>query len=61
MGSALPAGVTSEDPLRDPRPAGAPEGLDWKTFSARYFPRCPRHGLEAVTAYAAYRHGGSRE
>ncbi len=33
----------------------APEGLDWQTFSAAYFPGRRRHDLEAITAYGAYR------
>ena len=32
-----------------------PDGLDWLTFSAAYFPGRRRHDLEALTAYAAYR------
>jgi hypothetical protein len=30
-------------------------GLDWQSFSARYFPGRRRHDLEALTAYGAYR------
>jgi hypothetical protein len=33
----------------------ASSGLDWQAFSARYFPGRPRHDLEALTAYGAYR------
>jgi hypothetical protein len=33
----------------------APDGLDWQTFSAAYFPARRRHDLEAITAYGAYR------
>ena len=36
--------------------ADAPDGLDWQTFSAAYFPGRRRHDLEAITAYGAYRH-----
>ena len=32
-----------------------PEGLDWQTFSAAYFPRRRRHDLQALTAYSAYK------
>ncbi len=35
--------------------ADAPDGLDWETFSAAYFPGRRRHDLEALTAYGAYR------
>jgi hypothetical protein len=35
----------------------APRGLDWQSFSARYFPGRRRHDLEALTAYRAYRNG----
>ena len=35
--------------------ADAPDGLDWQTFSAAYFPGRRRHDLEALTAYGAYR------
>ena len=35
--------------------ADAPDGLDWQTFSADYFPGRRRHDLEALTAYGAYR------
>ena len=35
--------------------ADAPDGLDWQTFTAAYFPGRHRHDLEAITAYAAYR------
>lgn len=34
--------------------ADAPDGLDWQTFSAAYFPGRRRHDLEALTAYGAY-------
>ncbi len=51
MGSALAAEATI------PSVEGTPERLDWKAFSARYFPNCCRHDLQAVAAYAAYRHG----
>jgi hypothetical protein len=30
-------------------------GLEWQSFSARYFPGRRRHDLEALTAYGAYR------
>ena len=33
----------------------APDGLDWQTFTARYFPGSRRHNLTALTAYATYR------
>ena len=39
-----------------PSSADAPDGLDWQTFSAAYFPGRHRHDLEALTAYGAYRH-----
>lgn len=32
-----------------------PDGLDWHTFSAAYYPRRRRHDLQAVIAYGAYR------
>jgi ribosomal protein S19E (S16A) len=32
-----------------------PDGLDWHTFSAAYFPGRRRHDLQAVIAYGAYR------
>lgn len=35
--------------------AEAPDGLDWQTYSAAYFPARRRHDLEALTAYGAYR------
>jgi hypothetical protein len=45
-GSAISAVASSAD---------APDGLDWQTFSAAYFPGRRRHDLEALTAYGAYR------
>jgi hypothetical protein len=33
----------------------APDGLDWQSFSARYFPGSRRHNLKALTAYGTYR------
>ena len=39
------------DPMRD-----VPQ-LDWKAFSARFFPERRRHDLEALHAYGAYRKG----
>ena len=41
--------------------AGVPDGLDWQSFSAAYFPGRRRHDLEALTAYGAYRRGRSHE
>ena len=35
--------------------ADAPDGLDWQTFSAAYFPGRRRHDLEGLAAYGAYR------
>lgn len=35
--------------------ADVPAGLDWRVFSAAYFPGRRRHDLEALTAYGAYR------
>ena len=32
-----------------------PDGLDWQSFSAAYFPGRRRHDLEGLTAYADYR------
>jgi hypothetical protein len=32
----------------------APDGLDWDSFSSRYFPQRGRHDGEALSAYAAY-------
>ena len=32
-----------------------PDGLDWQSFSAAYFPGRRRHDLEGLTAYAIYR------
>jgi len=42
---------------RRPRtvPTDAPDGLDWESFHARYFPDRRRHDLEALTAYGTYR------
>jgi hypothetical protein len=34
--------------------AHGPAGLDWRAFSAAYFPGRRRHDLEALTAYSAY-------
>ena len=31
--------------------------LEWKEFSARYFPERRRHDLEALQAYGLYRKG----
>ncbi len=39
--------------------AHAPAGLDWRAFSAAYFPERRRHDLEAVAAYGAYRRSHS--
>ena len=36
--------------------ADVPERLDWSALSARYFRGRRRHNLEALSAYAAYRH-----
>lgn len=64
MASAPPAGAPAH-PKREPSAAlprdsrsddGAQENLDWAAFSARFFPGRRRHDLEAITAYAAYRH-----
>jgi hypothetical protein len=38
-----------------PSGADAPDGLDWQTFTAAYFPKRRRHDFEALTAYGAYR------
>ena len=35
--------------------ASMPDGIDWQSFSAAYFPGRRRHDLEALTAYCAYR------
>ena len=35
-------------------PDEAEEGLDWNSFSRRYFPDRLRHDGEALSAYAAY-------
>jgi hypothetical protein len=35
--------------------ADAPDGLDWQSFSARYFAGRRRHDLRALTAYGTYR------
>ena len=32
-----------------------PDGLDWQSFSAAYFPGRRRHDLVALIAYGAYR------
>ena len=45
-GDGPPAGATG---------AGEPGGLDWRAFTAAYFPGRRRHDLEALTAYSAYR------
>jgi hypothetical protein len=37
--------------------SGVGEKLNWDAFSARYFPGRPRHDLDAVAAYGAYRQG----
>ena len=42
-----------------PGRASAPRRLDWRAFTARYFPDRHRHDLEALTAYAAYRRAGT--
>jgi hypothetical protein len=34
------------------------ERLDWQGFTARYFAERRRHDLEALSSYAAYKHGG---
>jgi hypothetical protein len=36
-------------------------GLDWRSFSARYFPRRRRHDSEPLAAYEAYRNGQSAQ
>jgi hypothetical protein len=41
----------------DPAVAGGAhvtDGLDWRSFSAAYFPGRRRHDLEALIAYGAY-------
>ena len=39
-----------------------PVELDWRAYCARYLPgRRPRHDLEAVVAYGAYRSSGVRK
>jgi hypothetical protein len=35
-----------------------PEGLEWHTFSSRYFPGRRRHDLVALKAYETYRSAG---
>jgi hypothetical protein len=52
--------LDSVTPITGARAAAAriedlPAGLDWKAFSARCFPDCRRHDLEAVAAYFAYK------
>jgi hypothetical protein len=44
-------------PAQDPSLAAddASWPLEWAAFRERYFPGRPRHDLEAITAYAAYR------
>jgi hypothetical protein len=41
---------------RASHPEGVQETLDWAGFSTRFFPHCRRHDLEALAAYAAYKH-----
>ena len=53
-----PTIVTRNDrPSRTAREpaADAPDGHDWQSFSARYFPGRRRHNFEALTAYGTYR------
>jgi hypothetical protein len=38
-----------------PSRADAPDGLDWQTFTANYFPGRRRHDFEALTAYGDYK------
>ena len=51
MASALTSAPTAPAGPND----GARKTLDWEAFSARNFPGRPRHDLEAIAAYAAYR------
>jgi hypothetical protein len=61
--ASTPAGAPTR-PRLEPSPAlrghsdpdGVHESLDWAAFSARFYPGRHRHDLEALTAYAAYRH-----
>jgi hypothetical protein len=48
--------VPTASPLRL-RATEAAEGLDWESFSDRYFPGRRRHDVEALTAYATYKQG----
>jgi hypothetical protein len=53
-----PTMVTRNDrPSRTARESGAdaPDGLDWQSFSSRYFPGSRRHNLKALTTYGTYR------
>jgi hypothetical protein len=50
--TGLAAEVTSRAASSAPAPAA---GLDWRAFSAAFFPERRRHDLEAVAAYAVYR------
>jgi hypothetical protein len=47
--------ATTQPAAADPMP-DVPQ-LDWKAFSARFFPERRRHDLEALHAYGAYRKG----
>lgn len=49
-----PDAVPTGPPLRA---AEAAEALDWRAFSARYFPERRRHDSESRSAYTAYRLG----
>jgi hypothetical protein len=40
-------------PAAEPR-AGEALGLDWRAFSARFFPRAQRHDVRPLKAYEAY-------
>ena len=47
--------ATTQPAAADPMP-DVPQ-LDWKAFSARFFPGRRRHDLEVLHAYGAYRKG----
>jgi hypothetical protein len=53
--SAENAPATSGAPPTGVTGAPVPEGLDWQSFTAAYFPGRRRHDLQALIGYSAYR------
>ena len=54
-GSETTRPVTTHFALAVAGGSRVPDGLDWQSFSAAYFPGRRRHDLEGLTAYAVYR------